>query len=132
MDSSGDVVASPTGNVMVDQGNGNFVAAKVDALGDPALTRAYDHFRAEGAGRQVEEVNGQPYIVTITPLTTGGRNWFIVIAAPVDDFAGFITRSSRNALIISLVIILIASVLAILLVRQGLRADRGARILAER
>ena len=117
---------------MVDQGNGNFVAAKVDALGDPALTRAYDHFRAEGAGRQVEEVNGQPYIVTITPLTTGGRDWFIVITVPVEDFAGFIVRSSRNALIISLVIILIATTLAILLVRQGLRADRGARILAER
>jgi adenylate cyclase len=71
MDSSGEVIASPVGNIMVDQGNGNFVAAKVDALGDPALSRAYDHFRAEGAGRQVEEVNGQPYVVTITPLTTG-------------------------------------------------------------
>src|SRR5215472_13874875 len=132
MDSSGDVAASPTGNIMVDQGNGNFVPAKVDALGDPALTRAYDHFRAEGAGRQVEEVNGQPYIVTITPLTTGGRDWFIVIAAPVEDFAGFIVRSSRNALIISLVIILIATTLAVLFIRQGLRADRSARILAER
>ncbi|HKF62146.1 MAG TPA: cache domain-containing protein [Dongiaceae bacterium] len=131
MDSSGDVVASPAGNIMVDQGNGNFVAAKVDALGDPAFTRAYDHFRAEGAGRQAEEVNGQPYIVTITPLTTGGRDWFIVIAAPVEDFAGFIVRSSRNALIISLVIILIATALAVLFVRQGLRADCSARILAE-
>lgn len=132
MDSSGDVIASPGGNVMVDQHNGNFVPAKVDALGDPALTRAYDHFRAAGAGRQVEEVNGQPYIVTITPLSAGGRDWFIVITVPVGDFAGFIVRSSRNALIISLVIVLIATTLAILLMRQGLRADRGARILAER
>jgi hypothetical protein len=117
---------------MVDQGNGNFVAAKVDSLGDPALTRAYDHFRAEGAGRQVEEVNGRPYIVTITPLAAGGHDWFIVITVPVADFAGFIVRSSLNALIISLVVVLIATTLAILLVRQGLRADRGARILAER
>jgi class 3 adenylate cyclase len=132
MDSSGDVVASPTGNVMVDEGNGNFVAAKVDALGDPALTRAYDQFRAEGAGGRVEQVNGRSYILTITPLTTGGRDWFIVITVPVEDFAGFIVRSSRNALIISLVIVLIAVMLAVLLIRQGLRADRSTRILAER
>jgi len=132
MDSAGDVVASPTGNAMVDKGNGNVVPAKVDALGDPGLTRAYDQFRANGPGRHVEEVNGQPYIVTITPLTTGGGDWFIVITVPEEDFVGFIVNSNRHALIMSLGIVFIAIALAFLLVRQGLRADRTTRILAER
>jgi hypothetical protein len=132
MDSSGDVVASPAGNIMVDQGNGNFIPAKVDALGHPALTRAYDEFRTGGAGRHVDDVNGRPYIITVTPLTTGGRDWFIVITVPEEDFVGFIVNSNRHALIISLVIVFIATALAFLLVRQGLRADRSVRLLAER
>jgi hypothetical protein len=59
MDSSGDVVASPTGNIMVDQGNGNFVAAKVDALGG-GLSILAVHASARSARHAVT--------VTVPPL----------------------------------------------------------------
>jgi len=132
IDKTGQLVASPSGSVMVDQGKGDPVPATVDQLGDPALTRAYDHFRADGAGRYVIDLGGQPYIVTATPLATAGRDWFILIAVPEEDFVGFIANSNRHALIMSLVIVFVAAVLAILLVRQGFRADRTARLLSER
>jgi adenylate cyclase len=132
MDASGKVIASPAGNVAVEKDKGNFVPAKIDALGDPALTRAYDQFRAGGAGRHVADLNGQSYITTVTPLATAGHDWFILIAVPEDDFVGFITSSNRRALIMSLVIVFVAAVLAALLMRQGLQADRNARLLAER
>jgi class 3 adenylate cyclase len=132
MSGSGDVIASPTGTVMVEQGKDNFVPAKVDALGDPVLTRAYDLFRAEGAGRHIEDLNGTRYIMTATPLTTGGRDWIILLTVPEDDFIGFLASSNRPALIMSLLIVFVAAVLAVLLLRQGRRADRTARLLAER
>jgi adenylate cyclase len=132
MSAAGEVIASPAGNVMVEQGKENFVPAKVDKLGDPALTRAYDLFRAEGPGRHIEDLEGSPYIMTVAPLTTGGRDWFILITVPENDFVGFIASSNRPALITSFVIVFVAAVLAVLLVRQSWRTDRTTRLVAER
>ncbi|HZT19283.1 MAG TPA: cache domain-containing protein [Dongiaceae bacterium] len=132
MDADGRLIATPTGKAMIEQAPGNFLPATVDSLADPPLTRAYDQYRTEGPGRHIVEVNGTPYILTVTPLATAGRDWFILIAVPEEDFVGFIANNNRRALIMSLVIVLLAAVLAGLLVRQGLRADRSGRLLLER
>jgi adenylate cyclase len=129
---AGELIASPSGSVMADPKNGNAGPAKIDQLGDPALTRAYDQFRADGAGRYMIDLQGQPYIVTGTPLATAGRDWLVLIAVPEKDFVGFVANSNRHALIMSLVIVVVAAALGILLVRQGLRSDRSARLLNER
>jgi len=55
-----------------------------------------------------------------------------MIVVPEDDFVGFVARNNRKALVMSLVIVAVATLLASLLVRQGLRADRNARLLLER
>jgi GAF domain-containing protein len=55
-----------------------------------------------------------------------------MIVVPEDDFVGFVASNNRKALVMSLVIVAIATLLASLLVRHGLRADRNARLLLER
>jgi len=132
IDKSGRLVASPTGSVMTDQANAKAAPAKIEQLGDAALTRAFDEFRADGAGRYMIDLQGQPYIVTATPLVTAGQDWLVLITVPEKDFVGFVTSSNRHALVMSLAIVLVAAVLGILLVRQGLSTDRSARLLAER
>jgi adenylate cyclase len=112
--------------------NGELAAPRVDELGDEVLTHAYDRFRIEGAGHRVIEVGGRRYISAVTPITSAGRNWSTMIVVPEDDFVGFVARNNRKALWMSLVIVAVAALLASLLVRQGLRADRGARLLLDR
>src|SRR5439155_20110161 len=132
IDKTGRLVASPTGSVMTDQANASAAPAKIEQLGDAALTRAFDQFRADGAGRYMIDLQGQDYIVTATPLVTAGQDWLVLITVPEKDFVGFVTSSNRHALVMSLVIVLVAAALGILLVRQGLSTDRSARLLAER
>ena len=112
--------------------NGEPAAPRVDELGDEVLTHAYDRFRIEGAGHRVIEVGGHRYISAVTPITSAGRNWSTMIVVPEDDFVGFVASNNRKALVMSLVIVAVATLLASLLVRQGLRADRNARLLLER
>jgi class 3 adenylate cyclase len=50
----------------------------------------------------------------------------------LDEFIGFVVSNNRKALVMSLAIVAVATLLASLLVRQGLRADRNARLLLER
>jgi class 3 adenylate cyclase len=111
---------------------GELAAPRVDELGDDVLTHAYDRFRIEGAGHRVIEVGDHRYISAVTPIKGAGRNWSTMIVVPEDDFVGFVARNNRKALVMSLVIVAVATLLASLLVRQGLRADRNARLLLER
>jgi adenylate cyclase len=105
----------------------------LDELGDPMLTRAFDRFRVEGPGHRILNVNGQHYLSTASSLhATVGRNWSILSVVPEEDFVGFVTRNTRKALAMSLVIVGLASLLSALLVRQGLRADRHAQLVLER
>jgi len=132
IDSSGHLVASPSGSVMVNQNGGDPVAQKLDEIGDPIVTRAFDQYRVEGAGRHVVEVDGQRYITAITPLTSAGHDWAVLMVVPENDFVGFVARHDRSALVLSLLIVAIAALLAVLLVQQGLRADHNGRLLRER
>jgi len=133
VDGSGVVIATPGGSdVMRKDAAGTLTPARVDELGDPALTAAYDRFRVEGHGRRVIEVQGRRYVTAVTPLPTAGRDWYVLTVVPEEEFVGFVTSNNRHALLLSMGIILIACLLAALLVRQGLRADRSARLLLDR
>ena len=109
-----------------------FIPPKIDELGDEVLTAAFDRFRVEGQGRRVIEREDVSYISSVTPLPGSGRHWWILIVVPEDDFIGFVASNNRTALAMSLVIVLAVIVLAILLVRQGLRSDRSIRLMTER
>jgi len=133
LDGSGQVIATPGGsNVLRKDAQGTLTPARVDELGDPALTAAYDRFRVEGHGRRVIEVQGRRYVTAVTALPTAGRDWSVLTVVPEEEFVGFVTSNNRRALFLSMGIIVIATLLAALLVRQGLRADRSARLLLDR
>jgi adenylate cyclase len=132
IDDAGQLIAAPQGSAMLREINGELAAPRVDELGDEALTHAYDRFRIEGAGHRVIEVGGLRYISAVTPIKGAGSSWSTMIVVPEDDFIGFVASNNRKALVMSLAIVALAMLLASLLVRQGLRADRNARLLLER
>jgi adenylate cyclase len=101
--------------------------ARLDDLSDPVLTRAFNRFRIEGYGYRALDVDRRRYISTASSLhATIGRHWSLFIVVPEEDFVGFVARNNRQALALSLVTVSLASLLAGLLVVQGLRADRNA------
>ena len=132
IDGSGKVIATPKGNDVVRKdASGDFTTAAVYELGDPALTAAYDRFRIEGLGRRVIQVQGRRYISAATALASAG-DWSMLLVVPEDEFVGFVASNNQKALIMSGIVVVIAAMLAALLVRQGLRADRTARLLLDR
>jgi adenylate cyclase len=133
MDGSGKAIATPKGNDVVRKdATGEFTTADIHELNDPALTTAYDRFRVEGYGRRVVEVEDRRYISAATPLPSAGRDWSVLLVVPEDELVGFVASNNHNALLMSVAVIAIAALLAGLLVRQGLRADRTARQLLDR
>ena len=132
IDDTGRLIAVPDAEKLV-HGEGNaLVAARVDQLGDPVLTGAYDRFRVEGYGRRVITVEGERIVSIAARLPAAGRKWSLLIVVPERDFIGFVAANSRRALALSLIVVALTALLAAFLVRQGLRADRTARLLLDR
>jgi adenylate cyclase len=133
IDEAGRLIAYPDLTRTFQQVGEELQPVRLDELGDPVLTRAFDRFRVEGPGHRILKVNGQHYISTASSLhATVGRNWSVLSVVPEEDFVGFVTRNTRKALAMSLVIVGLASLLAALLIVQGLRADRHAQLVLER
>lgn len=132
MDESGRVIAVPDSEKLIKPAGDEFVPPKVDEIGDPVLTAAFDRYRVEGEGRRMIERDGVRYISSATPLPGAGRKWWVLIVVPEDDFIGFVTNNNSTALAMSLIIVIAVIGLAILLVRQGVRSDRSIRTMAER
>jgi len=132
MDSKGRVIAAPNSREVSKQSGDEFIPLKVDELGDAVLTAAYDRFRVEGKGWRVIKLKDENYISSMTQLSGGVSNWWILMVVPESDFVGFVASNHRTALAMSLVIVAAVVVLAVLLVRQGLRSDRSIRQVSDR
>jgi adenylate cyclase len=128
----GEMIAGPDPARILAQKDGTLAPARIDAIGDVQLAASWDHFRAEGPGDRVIEVAGQRLISIVTPLAGNSQGWLLFITVPQNEFSGFVTANTRRAALLSLVVVALALGLAVLLVRQGLRADRAARTVAER
>ncbi|MBW2429754.1 MAG: GAF domain-containing protein, partial [Deltaproteobacteria bacterium] len=105
----------------------------LDELDDPVLIRAYNRFKIDRHGKRVLVVDGRRYLNTVTSLKSAvGRDWSVMIIVAEEDFVGFLRANLRKVLLMTSVIVIITGILAVLLVYQGLRADRNARLLLER
>lgn len=129
---SGEMIAGPDPRRILRDRDGQPAPARVEDVGDAGLTGSWDHFRVAGAGTRVIEVAGQRLISIVTPLTSDAQDWLLVISVPETEFSGFVAVNSRRAGLLSMVVAAMALALAALLVRQGLRADRADRAVAER
>jgi adenylate cyclase len=132
MDEEGRLIAVPHSEELIKPNGDQFVPPKIDELGDDVLTAAFDRFRVEGQGRRIIEYDDVNYISSVTALPGFGRHWWVMIVVPEDDFIGFVASSNQTALAMSTIIVLAVIVLAFLLVRQGVRADRSVRLMTER
>jgi adenylate cyclase len=132
IDNKGHVIAHPQAQTVVQHASADPTTARIDEVGDQAAAGAYDRFRVDGPGRKTITVDGKRYLTGLTPLQTVGRDWSVLIVVPENDFIGFVEHNNRIALVMSLAIVAIAALMAILIVRQGLRGDRAARLVRER
>ena len=133
IDETGRLVAFPEIQRMLREKHGKLTAVRLDEMQDPVLDRAYNRFLIEKVMHRELLVNGKKYINTISPLqATVGKDWSILIIVPADDFVGFVSRNYRKALFLSITVLVLASLMAGLLIWQGLRADRNARLLLSR
>jgi adenylate cyclase len=132
VDGTGRFIAHPQKDRVLRHDEHGFTVARIDQIGDAPATRAFDYFRVNGPGNTSITVDDVRYLAAFSPLKTVGRDWSILIVLPEDDFVGFVARNNRSSLLMSLAIVGLAVLMAGLLLRQGLRTDRTARLLRER
>jgi class 3 adenylate cyclase len=128
----GQVIAYPKVDRIVKQDSSGAMSARIGEIGDAAALGAYDHFRVNGPGRETITVDGKRYLTALTPLPAVGRDWSVMIVVPENDFVGFVERNNRTGLLMSLLIVALAAAGGVLLVWQGLRGDRAARLVRDR
>ncbi|HUK06325.1 MAG TPA: adenylate/guanylate cyclase domain-containing protein [Stellaceae bacterium] len=131
IDNQGVIIAMADVGRMIQRKDGQFNPAHIDQIGDAELTAAYDRYRVEGYGRRVITVDGKRIVSIVAPLAEE-RAWKMIIVVPQSDFTGFVRSNTQKMLVMSLVAIGVVAALATLLVRQGLRTDRAARLLLDR
>lgn len=128
----GEMIAGPDPARILQTIDGKPAPARIEQVGDADLVASWDHYRAQGPGNRVIEVNDRRLISIVTPLANNGQDWLLFITVPESEFSGFVRANSRSAALLSLVVVALAAGLGVLLVRQGLRADQAARVVAER
>jgi adenylate cyclase len=128
INNAGQILAYPHVGRTIRQNGSDAVTPSVDQIGDAPAVSAHDHFRVSGPGQATVTVDNKRYLATLTPLKAIGHDWSVMIVLPEDDFVGFVARNNLTGLTMSLAIVAIAVLLAVLLVRQGLRGDRSARL----
>jgi class 3 adenylate cyclase/GAF domain-containing protein len=133
IDDDGFLVAYPDPERVLKETSRGLERMHIEELGDPVLNRAFDRLRIDGPGKRELFVEGRRYINTASSLKLAlGRDWTLLIVAPEEDFVGFVAENSRRGLYMSVAVLCLASLLAVLLVMQGLRADRNAMLVLER
>jgi len=133
IDREGRLVAYPQVNRMLKKVGDTLQPVMLEELGDPVLSRAYNRYKIEGHGHRILTVGKQRYLNSVSSLrATVGRDWSVMIVVPEEDFIGFVKENIAKSLWMTIIIVALASILAGLLVFQGLRADRNAREILNR
>lgn len=132
IDGAGRLIAAPDGSRVLRGEGKDLTTVRIDELSDRALARAYDLSRIEGYGSRLISIDDEPLVAVMDHLPAASHDWSLLMVVPEQDFTGFVAANSRRALALSLVVVGLTALLAGLLVRQGLRADRAARRLLDR
>ncbi|MBI2764873.1 MAG: hypothetical protein HYX53_03055 [Chloroflexi bacterium] len=101
VDAAGRIIAYPD-DKWVPASDPEAKAPRLDEVGDPVLTRAYDLLRVEGYGRKVLDFGQERIIVSTEPVRRlTSRDWIVLIVVPETDFVGFVADSGVTALVMS-------------------------------
>jgi class 3 adenylate cyclase len=133
VDEEGDIVAHPVIEKMVKKEGDVYKPIRVEESGDPVLKRAYNRFRIDGYGHRDLIVDDRHYLSAAFLLPQKiGSDVSVIMFVPEEDFVGFVSRNNRTILLMSSSIVVLAAIMAGLLVFQGLRAERNARLVLAR
>jgi class 3 adenylate cyclase len=125
-DASGRVVAYPDAK-WLPATDPEAKAPRLDEVGDPVLTRAYDMLRIEGYGRKVLDFADERVIVSSEPVRRlTSRDWVVLIVVPEADLTGYVSDSGITALLMSIGVVLIVAALTALLAWRNVQAERRA------
>lgn len=132
VDAAGRIIAYPD-DKWVPANDPEAKAPRLDEVGDPVLTRAYDLLRIEGYGRKVLDFGHERIIVSSEPVRRlTSRDWIVLIVVPETDFVGFVADSGVTALIMSIAVVLIVAGLTGLLAWRNVLAERRVAAAAMR
>jgi len=132
VDGSGRVIAYPD-DKWVPANDPEAKAPRLDEIGDPVLTRAYDLLRVEGYGRNILDFGHERIIVSSEPVRRlTSRDWIVLIIVPETDFVGFVADSGITALVMSVAVVLIVAGLTGMLAWRNVQAERRAAAAATR
>lgn len=132
VDDQGRVIAHPS-EQLLRENDGQTRLTQVADLNDPIINRAFDRYQVEGHGRRDFTLDGRRYISSASSLNSLiQRDWSVLVVVPEDDFVGFVVDNVSKTLAMGLGVIALAALLAALLIRQGLSADREAIRILER
>ncbi len=96
VDAAGRIIAYPD-DKWVPATDPEAKAPRLDEVGDPVLTRAYDLLRIEGYGRKTLDFGQERIIVSSEPVRRlTSRDWVVLIVVPETDFVGFVSDSRRH------------------------------------
>lgn len=99
----------------------------LDPQTQPVFTRALSLFHIYGAGVHLIKAHDKQYVTIMASLHKIRPGWVLLLNAPEDDFAAFAAAAGRQGLLFSLVIVVLAALLAGFLVRQNRRTERLRR-----
>ena len=133
VDQDGKLVAHPEIEKMVKREGEVYKPVRIDELKDAVLQRAYSRFQVEGYGYRNLTVDDRHYLTSAFLFPTKiGNELRVFIIVPEEDFIGFVNRNNRTVLLMSIGVLVLTAAMAGLLVFQGLRADRNARVVLDR
>jgi adenylate cyclase len=116
-----ELVAFPDPSRIINRqcGDNILCTVKVEELQIPSITAVFKEHRLSGADRVAVEAGGQRYLATFRNFPPSlGKNWQVGVVVPEADFIGTVEKINRNALLISLGILVIATLLVVLLARN--------------
>ena len=127
VDKQGRVIA---GNHLLDvarKANWQFDKMLLDPVKQPVFTRALALFHIYGAGVHLIKAHDTQYVTIMASLHKIRPGWVLLLNAPENDFAAFAAAAGRQGLLFSMVIVVLAALLAGFLVRQNRRTERLRR-----
>ncbi|CAK7192938.1 hypothetical protein COMNV_01148 [Commensalibacter sp. Nvir] len=149
VDKEAHIIASPDFLLKMQDKDWQINDTKIDSVSHPILSAAYDHFLVNGSGihsfdivKDVQATKGTEalpnggsnkklsqgkkgtYISITSALPLSGQEWAVMIVIPERDYAHFAQRTGKQALFLSLLIILFAIVMASYLIYQAYRIER--------
>lgn len=96
----------------------------LDPKTQPVFIHALNRFRIKGPGTGVVQARGKNYVTIASELPFVHRHWVLLLNAPESDFADFAQTARRQNIGFSLLVVGLASVLALALVAQGRHVER--------